>query len=210
MSLPFPSHGLYAITGDTADSESLVQRVTQVLAGGARVVQLRDKHHRVETAVAKQLLVLCHRYAVPFIVNDDIDLAREICADGVHLGREDMDLEEARNLLGNEAIIGISCYADLNRARDAEANGATYVAFGAFFSSPSKPRAATAPISLLSSARKVLSCPIVAIGGITPDNGAQLIQEGAGLLAVISGLFDQDAPLQASRRYQRLFLNMKR
>ncbi len=205
MPLPFPSRGLYAITGDIQDFEALKRQLANVLAGGARVVQLRDKQRRLDAGCAKQLLELCHQHGVPFIVNDDIALAAEIGADGVHLGREDTDPKEARNLLGKEAIIGISCYADLERALEAERQGATYVAFGAFFPSASKPQAKPAPLSLLTVAREALNCPIVAIGGITPGNGGQLIQAGAGLLAVISGLFGRNDPLRASREYARLF-----
>lgn len=203
--LPFPSRGLYAVTGEIEDLPTLRSQITQVLAGGAQIVQLRDKHHRVDINGAKCLLDLCHQFGVPFLVNDNIELAYEIEADGVHLGRNDADLEEAIVRLGKDAIVGVSCYGDLQRAREAEARGATYVAFGSFFPSKSKPHATPAPISILPKARKVLRCPIVAIGGITPDNGRELIEAGADLLAVIGGLFAMDDPLKASTRYQRLF-----
>lgn len=205
MPLPFPHHGLYAITPDCEDFTLLLSRVEAALTGGARVIQLRDKRHRISQAGADRLLQLCHAYQVPLIVNDDIELAERIGADGVHLGREDAGASQARDRLGGEAILGISCYADLRRAISAEKAGATYVAFGAFFPSVTKPNATLAPIELLTSAKAVLTCPIVAIGGITPENGAVLLEAGADLLAAIDGIFRPQDPQQAVRRFTRLF-----
>ena len=204
MVLPFPRRGLYAITPSFKDFESLLKQVEAALAGGAKVMQLRDKSRRLTHAQATLVLELCHAYAVPLIVNDDLELAHRIGADGVHLGREDAQAKEARKKLGPEAIVGISCYADLNRALYAERAGATYVAFGAFFPSATKPQAPLAPIELLTQAKALLYCPIVAIGGITPENGAGLLQAGADLLAAIAGVFTQD-PRQSASRYARLF-----
>lgn len=205
MPLPFPRRGLYAITPDCEDFALLLTQVEAALTAGIQVLQLRAKHHRLRPAEASCLLRLCHAYQVPLIVNDDIELAEHIGADGVHLGREDAPVRQARDRLGPTAIIGSSCYADLNRAISAEQAGATYVAFGAFFPSATKPDAPLAPIELLASAKAVLTCPIVAIGGITPDNGAVLLKAGADLLAAIDGIFGHPDPQQAVRRYARLF-----
>ncbi len=205
MPLPFPRSGLYAITPDCQDFTKLLAQVEAALRGGAKVVQLRDKRHRLSQAEATCLLQLCHAYQVPLIINDDIELAERIGADGVHLGREDAGLNQARDRLGPESIIGISCYADLRRAIGAARAGADYVAFGAFFPSPTKPDAPLAPIELLASAKAVLTCPIVAIGGITPGNGAALLDAGADLLAVIDGIFGHQDPQRAACHYARLF-----
>ncbi|MCX8048924.1 MAG: thiamine phosphate synthase [Methylohalobius sp.] len=205
MLYPFPRSGLYVITPENQSLVRLMATVEAALRGGAQVIQLRAKHRRPDLAEAKALLDLCHAYRVPLIVNDDLKLAEHLGADGVHLGRDDPDPALARSCLGASAIIGVSCYADLERAIWAEETGASYVAFGAFFPSPTKPHAALAPIELLASAKLRLSCPIVAIGGITPENGAELLRAGADLLAAIDGVFAGSDPCQAASRYARLF-----
>lgn len=138
------------------------------------------------------------------LINDSIELALQTGADGVHLGRDDGDIAAARQLLGKDAIIGVSCYNDIGRAQLAAAAGADYVAFGRFFPSGSKPLAAPAEIATLQQAKRLLNVPIVAIGGILPNNGRQLLDAGADLLAVIGGIFDQE-PETAARAYQTLF-----
>ncbi|MDD5215567.1 MAG: thiamine phosphate synthase [Methylococcales bacterium] len=157
-----------------------------------------------EVLLAQQLLKLCHTYNVPLIINDNVELADKIGADGVHLGKEDGSISQARARLGEKAIIGVSCYNSLERAVAAEKEGATYVAFGRFFSSTSKPLAAPAQIGTLTAARKILTVPIVAIGGILPENGASLLNAGADLLAVIGGLATENPRLSA-QNYCRLF-----
>lgn len=210
-------HGLYVITPELSQTTNqLVTTVRQALAGGARIVQYRNKeqgqHLRHQQALA--LRELCHDHAVAFIINDDPHLAQQVHADGVHLGRDDMTISAARELLGEQAIIGISCYNQLDNAIQAEQAGANYIAFGSFYSSPTKPQAVLAELSLLPLARQVLSIPIVAIGGITVDNGAQLIAAGATTLAIISGVFSApdnspDAHVTAAAQaYTRLFNNM--
>ena len=140
--------------------------------------------------LASELVKICHRHNVPLIINDDIELAARVDADGVHIGREDGAIAQARKRLGADAIIGVSCYNFVERAIEAQAQGATYVAFGRFFPSTSKPLAAPAKIETLIQAKQLLKIPIVAIGGIMPENGAQLLAAGADLLAVIGGLFE--------------------
>ena len=204
MHLPaFPARGLYAITnGPRAD---LIDACAAAIEGGAVILQYRDKtsdraRRRDE---ASALAALCARQRVPLIVNDDVELAAEIGAAGVHLGEGDADIAAARNRLGGGAIIGVSCYDSLERARDLAA-GAEYLAFGAFFASPTKPQARRATPDLLRAAR-AFGKPLVAIGGITPDNAAPLIAVGADFVAVISGVFGEDDVADAARRYANLF-----
>jgi thiamine-phosphate pyrophosphorylase len=200
--------GLYAIA-DThyLAPARLAPTVAEAIAGGARVVQYRDKRHgpaaRREHIAA--LLAVCRPAGVPLIVNDDVEAAAECGADGVHLGREDMPLENARARLGAGFLIGISCYNELARAEAAEAGGADYVAFGSFFPSATKPGAVRAPLELLAQARARLKVPIVAIGGITPENGARLLAAGADLLAAAEGVFARSDVREAARAYARLF-----
>ncbi len=200
--------GLYAIA-DTRylDDARLLPAVRAAIEGGARVVQYRDKSDNAEQRQrqARALAVLCRDAHVTFLINDDIALAKLVAADGVHLGRDDVPLPVARDQLGTHAVIGVSCYNELERARNAHAQGADYVAFGSFFPSRTKPDAVRATTELLHQARETLRLPIVAIGGITPDNGAALIAAGADALAVIEGLFGQPDARAAALRYTRLF-----
>lgn len=203
-------HGLYVIT-DTALCEArgmaLHTMVEQAIAGGARIVQYRAKALAAERKQeqAESLGRLCRAHRVTFLVNDDLALARAAGADGVHLGQTDATVDEARAVLGPEAVIGISCHADLELARHAQAEGADYVAFGRFFPSRTKPQAPPADIEVLKRARRQLDLPLAAIGGVTPDNGAGLIAAGADMLAVIHGVFGQDDIRAAARRYAALF-----
>ncbi|SDZ30769.1 thiamine-phosphate pyrophosphorylase [Lysobacter sp. yr284] len=201
-----PPQGLYAITPDEADTARLLARAATVLDAGATWLQYRNKHAgaelRREQALA--LLPLCRARAVPLIVNDDWRLAAQIGADGAHLGEDDGELAAARVALGPDAIVGASCYDDIALARAAAAHGASYVAFGAFFPSPTKPNARRAAPELLQQAA-ALGLPRVAIGGITPDNARTLVRAGADLLAVISGVFDAPDPAAAARAYLSCF-----
>ena len=186
-------HGLYAITPDLADTGLLVAKASAALAGGAAVLQYRnkvaDRAHRREQAFALAR-VRAARGGL-YIVNDDPELAREVDADGVHLGEDDASILAARELIGPDRIIGVSCYNDLDRARRAVESGADYVAFGSFFASTIKPGARSAKPELLSRARS-LDVPLVAIGGITAQNAAQLVDAGADAVAVISDVFGRD------------------
>lgn len=203
--MKFPARGLYAITQtDNKSIATLLREVEQVLSGGAVVVQYRDKNPQNARLLASELAKLCHQYHAPLIINDDVELALQVAADGVHLGKEDGAVAHARQRLGNDAIIGVSCYNSVDRAIAAQRDGADYVAFGRFFTSSSKPLAAPADINTLHEANRVLTVPIVAIGGILPDNGGQLLNAGADLLAVIGGLFTAQ-PEHAARAYRDLF-----
>ncbi|WP_031431643.1 thiamine phosphate synthase [Methylomicrobium agile] len=201
----FPPRGLYAITQtDGKSPATVIAEVEAAIRGGAVVVQYRDKHPHDALTLARELVKVCHRHRVPLLINDNIGLTLEAGADGVHLGKNDGHIREARERLGTDAIIGISCYDSLERALEAQAHGATYAAFGRFFPSGTKPLASPAHPDTLRQAKQALSIPIVAIGGILPENGAALLAAGADLLAVIGGIFDRDPELSA-HAYQRLF-----
>lgn len=206
-------HGLYAITDPRlCPDATLTKQVEQALNGGCRVIQFRDKRPDpvIRQALARQLLEICHAHDACLLINDDLALAGEIGADGVHLGRDDPDPTAARKLLGDSAIIGVSCYNRLELARDAATLGVDYVAFGRFFPSRTKPQAVQAEPGLLRQARAAIDLPLVAIGGITPENGAPLIAAGADMLAVIQGVFGQPDIEDASRRLSSLFASNKR
>jgi thiamine-phosphate pyrophosphorylase len=198
--------GLYVLT-----DESLGERMETVtaaaIAGGARIVQYRDKSSdpaRRERE-AKVLRRLTRREGVLFIVNDDPVLAAEVKADGVHVGRDDAALREARGLLGETAIVGVSCYNSLRRARDAVAAGADYVAFGSIYASPTKHSTVRAPLDLFERAKRELDVPVCAIGGITVEKAPTVIAAGADMLAVVSAVMLADAPECAARHFTACF-----
>lgn len=204
--LEFPG-GIYAITAATADTERLLSQVEAALAGGVAAVQYRDKSGDVARRheQASELVALCRRFGVPLIVNDDLRLADLADADGVHLGRDDGSLREARLILGRDKLIGASCYQSLELAQAAQAAGADYVAFGSFFASPTKPAAPRASFDLLHEAAPVIRVPLVAIGGITLANAPQLLDAGADSLAVLSALFDAPDIRAAAHDLNQLF-----
>ncbi|MEI2456629.1 MULTISPECIES: thiamine phosphate synthase [Lysobacter] len=206
MTSRWPRRGLYAITPDEADTPRLLRRVEAVLGAGAHWLQYRNKaaDAALQRAQVQALQPLCRAHGVPLIVNDDWRLAAELGADGAHLGEDDGELPAARVALGSRAILGASCYDDIALARAAAAQGASYVAFGAFFVSPTKPHARRASPALLAQAA-ALGLPRVAIGGIAPDNARPLVDAGADLLAVISGVFDAPDPAAAVRAYLSCF-----
>ncbi len=203
----FPFRGLYAITDAELRGDGLARQVARAIAGGARVIQYRDKGEDAarREAEARELLAVCRSRGVPLLINDDPALAARIGADGVHIGREDGGLAAARATLGPEAIIGVSCYDRFALAEQACAAGADYVAFGRFFPSRSKPQAVQADPALLRRARRELPCPVVAIGGITAQNGRPLIEAGADMLAVIRGVFGAPDVTAAARALSDLF-----
>jgi thiamine-phosphate pyrophosphorylase len=202
----FPG-GLYALTPETADTERLLMQVEAALLGGAAAVQYRDKSGDVARRheQASELVALCRRYRVPLIVNDDLRLADLADADGVHLGRDDGSVREARIILGKHKLIGASCYQSLELAQTAQAAGADYVAFGSFFASPTKPAAPRASLDLLREAAPLIHVPLVAIGGITLANAPQLLDAGADSLAMLSALFDAADIRTAAHDLNQLF-----
>ncbi len=198
--------GLYAITPETMDTARLLLMVGEAIAGGARLVQYRAKNlaRDVRLVQAGGLLRICRDSRIPFIVNDDVDLAVAIQADGVHLGRDDADPRDVRQRLPH-AIIGVSCYDLPHLAALAAAAGADYVGVGSIFASPTKPGAVRAGLGALAQARQAGGVPVAAIGGITPDNAAHAIAAGADMIAVISALFDAPDVAKAARALSHPF-----
>ena len=198
--------GLYAITPDEPDTAELMRKVRLALLGGARVLQYRNKAagKAVRLEQARALRELTHEFAVPLIINDDVMLAHGVAADGVHLGGSDDSPADARAVLGSGKLIGMSCYNRLALAREAVSRGADYVAFGSFFASTVKPDAVAAMPDLLRQARREIAVPLVAIGGITVDNGALLLEAGADALAVISAVFGAKDIRSAARQFANL------
>lgn len=199
--------GLYAITPDTLERDAVYAGVREALAGGANVVQYRRKRPDAPAALeeARALAELCRAAGRLFIVNDDPVLAAKAGAHGVHLGRDDGGVSAAKRVGGDDFLVGVSCYDNLDLARRAADDGADYVAFGSFFPSRIKPEAVRPAVDLLSRAKSEISLPVVAIGGITTQNAGALIEAGADALAVISDLFAAADVREQAKRFARLF-----
>lgn len=201
-------HGLYVITEDRPQGPRAISAaVAAALEGGARVVQYRDKSddHARRLAEARALRELCRAQGALFLINDDVALAAKVDADGVHLGHDDDDIANARSQLPHNRLIGRSCYNRFDLARAAAADGADYIAFGSFYASPTKPHAVHAAPELLTQAKRRLALPTVAIGGISPENGAALVHAGADMLAVISAVFAAPDVTAAARAFAPCF-----
>ncbi|VAW50403.1 Thiamin-phosphate pyrophosphorylase [hydrothermal vent metagenome] len=200
--------GLYAITDENLITEkNFKQSVESALQGGSKIIQYRDKSNDQQKRFLQASIVstLCKKYQAVSIINDDIELAKAVDADGVHLGKDDALVFQARQVLGNNSIIGVSCYNKLDLAINAEKNNADYVAFGAMFSSATKPNASNAEPALISTAKKQLSIPVCAIGGINDKNIRQIRQYGADIAAVISHLFSSNNIKQTAETLSKKF-----
>jgi thiamine-phosphate pyrophosphorylase len=199
--------GLYAITPDLADSGALLRKVEAALEGGVRALQYRNKvaDSALRLEQARGLARLCRNYHVPLIINDHLDLALGVGAEGLHIGAEDGSSAEARRQLGPDRILGVTCYRKIENALEAARVGASYVAFGGFFSSPVKGGSGGAPMSILGEAKRRTGLPVVAIGGITVDNAPQLIAAGADSVAVITAVFGAADVKAAARQFSVLF-----
>jgi thiamine-phosphate pyrophosphorylase len=202
--------GLYLVTPNWDDTARLLDLSEQALAAGPRKIALLQYRHkeagpglRLEQAGA--LLALCRRYAVPFIVNDYVDLCVQLDADGVHLGGTDAEVAQVRARLGGGKIIGASCYGDMPRALDAQTAGASYVAFGGFYPSRVKKYAVTTKPDILDQARETIRVPTVVIGGMTPENAAPLVARGAHMVAAISSVYQAESVAAAVDRFHTLF-----
>jgi thiamine-phosphate pyrophosphorylase len=204
-------NGLYAVTPDELNTELLCKQVEAALKGGAALLQYRNKaaDATLRLRQASALLALCRSFAVPLIINDHLDLCAQIDADGLHLGATDCDLGAARRLLGTDKIIGASCYNQLDLAIKAEAAGSSYVAFGACFSSGTKPNAPVISLNLFTEAKQKIAIPLVAIGGITLENAPSILQAGADAVAVVGALFDAVDINKTSKQFTYLFHNDK-
>lgn len=207
--------GVYGITpAESPSSTETLEKIEQALRGGLSILQFRHKSHALNQAPQKTLLKqalafqdLCKQYHCLFIINDNATLAKQINADGLHLGQQDMPLNQAREMLGPKACIGITCHNSLALAQQAQALGADYVAFGSFYPSQTKPNASKADISTLNQAKQTLNLPIVAIGGITLHNAAPLIHSGADMIAVVQSLFSTGDVETRCTQFNQLFSN---
>ncbi|WP_415890139.1 thiamine phosphate synthase [Neptuniibacter sp. SY11_33] len=203
--------GLYGITDSDLmpDTETMLRKVEQSIKGGAKIIQYRDKSSDLKKRVeqASALNLICKKNNIPLIINDDAGLAAGIGAAGVHLGQSDGAIEEAREMLGEEAIIGVTCHDSLELALKAQQAGASYLAFGAFFPSKTKPNAKPAPLSLVKDVKDKVNLPIVAIGGISVDNADQIVTAGADMVAVIHALYANKKVTAAAKQFHQLFTN---
>lgn len=200
--------GLYAITPDIENTSDLIEKVDQVLSSGVQFIQYRNKTILYEQRLcqASAIMELCQRYEAKLIVNDYLDIALAVNADGLHVGKADISIQKARTYLGRHKIIGASCYNQTDLALIAESEGADYVAFGAFYASRTKMDTAKANPNLLTQAKTVLQTPIVAIGGINVTNAAPLIFYGCDAIAVSDGLFSAAHIPSTVKKLASLFL----
>ena len=199
--------GLYVIADAACIGEGrIINKTEEVLTAGVKIIQYRDKVNSQDDRykIAEKLRRLTHNYECLLLINDDINLAQSIEADGVHLGKEDTSIKQARKILGDDAIIGASCYAQFANAQAKISASADYIAFGSFFSSETKPDAPRAEIALIKKAKQQFDTPVCAIGGITPQNATKVIKAGADMIAVISAIFNASSPKQAVQEYLSL------
>lgn len=199
--------GLYVITPDMADLNTLIHKTKLAIEGGASMVQYRSKmlDRDVKMQQSAAILRLCRQYDVPCVINDDVEMCRILEADGVHLGEKDDNIEEVRRILGEDAIIGSSCYNQLERAKQAQKEGASYVAFGTMFPTPTKPSAPRATLALLKEAKREIHIPIVAIGGITMNNAHDVIETGIDAIAVITSLYEAKSIKETAETFLKMF-----
>ncbi len=199
--------GLYVITPDMTDLNTLIHKTKLAIEGGAFMVQYRSKMQDrvVKMQQCAAILRLCREYDVPCIINDDVEMCHILEADGVHLGVNDDNIAEVRRILGEDAIIGSSCYDQLERAKQAQKEGASYVAFGAMFPTPTKPHAPRASFELLSEAKREIHIPIVAIGGITVNNAHDVIETGIDAIAVITSLYEAKSIKETAETFLKMF-----
>lgn len=200
--------GLYIVTPDWDDTDKLLDVTEKALKGGAALVQYRHKTAEMKQLreQAKALQKLCKRYDVPFIINDYVDLCVELDADGIHVGGTDESVAAVRAKVGPDKIVGASCYGEMDLARKAKKEGASYVAFGGFYPSRIKKYAVTTPISIVSDAKSEVSgVPSCAIGGITLENAIPLVEQGVDMISVISSVYMVDDPESAARDFAALY-----
>ncbi len=199
--------GLYLVTPDWDDTDRLIAVSEQAIRGGASVLQYRHKtaSESLRQEQAAALLKLCRRLNVPLIINDHLELCEAIDADGIHVGGTDASVASMRARLGPSKIVGASCYGDLQLARDAQASGASYVAFGGFYPSRVKKYAVTTAPDIINVALNELNCPICVIGGMTPENSRVLIEHGAHMVAAISSVYSVDDPYAAATNFSQMF-----
>ena len=199
--------GLYLVTPDWDDTDQLLSITESALKAGVALLQYRHKTatEALQRLQATALQDLCRQYKVPFIINDHLALCEEIDADGVHVGGTDATVAAVRSVIGPNKIVGASCYGDLQRAHDAAAAGASYVAFGGFYPSRVKKYEVSTPIDIVSRAKTSLAVPVCVIGGMTPENAAPLVAEGSDMVAAISSIYQHEQPALAATAFVKLF-----
>jgi len=199
--------GLYLVTPDWDDTQKLLEVSDAALRGGAVLLQYRHKtaDAQLRKTQAAQLQALCRRYATPFIINDFVDLCIEIDADGIHVGGTDASVAHVRAAVGPTKIVGASCYGSMDLARDAHRAGASYVAFGGFYPSRVKKYEVSTRPEIIAQAKAEIPLPNVVIGGMTPENAAPLVAQGADMVAAISSVYMAADPEAAARRFTDLF-----
>lgn len=202
-----PMRGLYLVTPNWDDTGRLLDCTRAALEGGVALVQYRHKDASPELRrhQGAALLALCRRYGRPLVINDHLELCLTLGADGVHVGGTDASVAQVRAALGPGKIVGASCYGDLELARAAERDGATYAAFGGFYPSPVKRYSFTTAPDILLEARRALALPLVVIGGMTPENAAPLVDRGADMVAAITSVYASLDPTCAARQFDALF-----
>lgn len=209
--MKFELKGLYVITDKKLiERPFFIESVEKALSGGANILQLREKETDYDEIVylGKELLKISKRYSVPLIINDSPQLVREIGADGVHLGKDDTTIGNARNIIGEDKIIGVSCYGQIERGLDAQVKGADYVAFGTPYNTPTKPGRKPTSFSTLKEAKaKITKIPIFAIGGITKENAQDVLATGVDGIAVITSVFGSDNPKTACIELSQILNN---
>ncbi len=199
--------GLYLVTPDWDDTDKLVAVTAQAIEGGATLLQYRHKTatHELRMEQAAALLALCRRLNVPLIINDHTALCEQLDADGIHVGGTDASVAQVRAILGEDKIVGASCYGDLQLARDAAAAGASYVAFGGFYPSRVKKYEVTTPPDIITRALSEIDLPLCVIGGMTPNNARPLIELGAHSVAAISSVYAAANHRAAAEEFATLF-----
>lgn len=201
---------LYALSDDTlTPPDTLLASTQEILSCGVSIFQYRCKEQKDES-LARELLYLCKRFGAKFVINDDLEFAVKIGANALHIGKDDATLAQARSELGKDAFIGVSCYNDLNLAINAEQNGASYVAFGAMFASPTKPNATSCDINILNQAKQILKIPVCAIGGINVANICQIAKTGVDYIAVVNALYKPHSIKQNIANLNKAIENIKK
>lgn len=201
--------GLYVLTDARLhDYASWPERVEQVILGGAKIIQLRDKSLSDDKLQPIALLIqeVCRFYNTPVFMNDRIHLARKLAFDGVHIGKHDTSMRAAREYLGNNVMIGISCYRSIHQALQASKAGADYVAFGRMFTSQTKPSSPRCSLGIIRQAKNICTAPVVAIGGIDANNVQHIIRSGADMAAVTHAVFNASDPQQAANKITQKYI----
>ena len=202
-------NGIYAITPDWEDTRQLIIKTEELLSNKINLLQYRNKKasKQLRMTQAKELQALCHHYQVPFIINDDYELCGILNADGIHLGKDDITIEEVRDRLGNDIIVGISCYNDFERVNEMMTTNCDYIALGACFPTNTKPNAPHASLNFLENVVEISIKPVVAIGGINLDNCLPIINSGVNAIAMINALYSTDKVSDKILEIKRKFIN---